>query len=206
LAIRKSCLRSSDVSSDLADFECAASISPSQIFSSTSIRKPLARAASVSKSLNTLSIIACHRLIEGHPRAAIDHTPYFRIKTATKRKIRGQSFRLFRTSDVTRPKKGDEFSISGTESGISTLRAAIQSPKQKQKTKGGTPMLVRIGENSTTLTPFGSLASAGDEGEDAQGSARTDGYHPSAIKLAVRRIFNLFAAASAMPAMSKDSK
>jgi hypothetical protein len=55
-------------------------------------------------------------------------------------------------------------------------------------------MLVQIGENSATLTPFGSLSSAGDEGDDTR-NARSKSYRPSAIKLALRRIFNLFAAA-----------
>jgi hypothetical protein len=61
-------------------------------------------------------------------------------------------------------------------------------------------MLVQIGENSATVTPFGSLASAGD---DYTRNARTNGYRPSAITLALRWVFNLFAAAAAAPNGSK---
>jgi hypothetical protein len=63
-------------------------------------------------------------------------------------------------------------------------------------------MLVQIGENSTTLTPFGSLASARDEDHGTR-NAGTNDDRRSAFKLALRRIFNLFAAASAT---SNDSK
>jgi hypothetical protein len=63
-------------------------------------------------------------------------------------------------------------------------------------------MPVQVGENSATLTPFGSLASAGDESEDTR-NARTNCYRPSAIKRALRRIFNLFAAVSATSNNSK---
>jgi hypothetical protein len=38
-------------------------------------------------------------------------------------------------------------------------------------------MLVQIGENSATLTPFGSLSSAGDEGDDTR-NARSKSYRP----------------------------
>ena len=52
-------------------------------------------------------------------------------------------------------------------------------------------MLIQIGENSASLTSFGSLASAD---VDRIPNATTVGYRPSAIKLALRWIRNLFAA------------
>jgi hypothetical protein len=52
-------------------------------------------------------------------------------------------------------------------------------------------MLIQIGENSASLTSFGSLASAGVGGIS---NARTVSYPLSAIKLALRWIRNLFPA------------
>ena len=56
-------------------------------------------------------------------------------------------------------------------------------------------MLVQIGEKSATLTPFGSLASAGHS-DDSDGAANEKAvrYRPSAIKLPWRWICNLFPA------------
>jgi hypothetical protein len=56
-------------------------------------------------------------------------------------------------------------------------------------------MLIQIGENSATLTPFGSLASAGHSADgDSNPNARPVRYRSSAIKLALRWICNLFPA------------
>jgi hypothetical protein len=57
-------------------------------------------------------------------------------------------------------------------------------------------MLVQIGENSTTLTPFGSLAGVRDKGH-ATRNAEINDYRPGAFRLALRRIFHFFAAPSA---------
>ena len=51
-------------------------------------------------------------------------------------------------------------------------------------------MLIQIGENSASLTSFGSLASA-----DHSADHSAVGYRPSAIRLAFRWIRNLFPAA-----------
>jgi hypothetical protein len=50
-------------------------------------------------------------------------------------------------------------------------------------------MLVKIGDNSATMTPFGSLTSAG-HGGNATPNPRTALYRPSAIKLALRFIWS----------------
>jgi hypothetical protein len=56
-------------------------------------------------------------------------------------------------------------------------------------------MLIQIGENSASLTSFGSLANAGHSADvDRIPNATTVGYRPSAIKLALRWIRNLFPA------------
>jgi hypothetical protein len=56
-------------------------------------------------------------------------------------------------------------------------------------------MLIQIGENSASLTSFGSLASAGYTADvERIPNAITVGYRPSAFKLALRWIRNLFPA------------
>jgi hypothetical protein len=56
-------------------------------------------------------------------------------------------------------------------------------------------MLIQIGENSASLTSFGSLASGGHSADvDRIPDATTVGYRPSVIKLALRWIRNLFPA------------
>ena len=49
-------------------------------------------------------------------------------------------------------------------------------------------MLIKIGENSATVTPFGSLASAGHGGNGSP-NPRTIRYRPSVIKLALQFIW-----------------
>jgi hypothetical protein len=54
-------------------------------------------------------------------------------------------------------------------------------------------MLIQIGENSATLTPFGSLASAGHSADgDGAVNNKTVRHRPISIKLAWRWICNLF--------------
>jgi hypothetical protein len=56
-------------------------------------------------------------------------------------------------------------------------------------------MLIQIGENSATLTPFGSLASASHNADgDRALNGETVRRRPSAIKLVLRWICNLFPA------------
>jgi hypothetical protein len=61
-------------------------------------------------------------------------------------------------------------------------------------------MLIQIGENSATLTPFGSLARVGHSADgDGTPIARTGRYRTSAIELALHWIFNLFQAVWTTP-------
>ena len=56
-------------------------------------------------------------------------------------------------------------------------------------------MLIRIGQNSATLTPFGSLGGALNTGADGSGHGSLVRRRPNAIKLAWRWICSLFLAA-----------
>jgi hypothetical protein len=66
---------------------------------------------------------------------------------------------------------------------------------QKTKIKrGSNAMLVQIGQNSATVTPFGSLGSA-NHSADANGGGQSVGRRPNAIRAVWRWICHLFAAA-----------
>jgi hypothetical protein len=56
-------------------------------------------------------------------------------------------------------------------------------------------MLIQIGQNSATLTPFGSLGGAHSTGADGSGHGSLVHRRPNAIKLAWHWICSLFAAA-----------
>jgi hypothetical protein len=56
-------------------------------------------------------------------------------------------------------------------------------------------MLVQIGQNSATLTPFGSLGGAHSTGADGSGHGSVVRRRPNAIKLAWHWICSLFGAA-----------
>ena len=61
-------------------------------------------------------------------------------------------------------------------------------------------MLIQIGGNSATVTPFGSVGYSDGDGTP---NARTVRYRPSVIKLALRWILNLFQAVWATPAVKR---
>jgi hypothetical protein len=67
---------------------------------------------------------------------------------------------------------------------------------QKTKIKrGSNAMLVQIGQNSATVTPFGSLGSA-NHSADANGGGQSVGRRPpNAISVVWRWVCHLFAAA-----------
>jgi hypothetical protein len=67
--------------------------------------------------------------------------------------------------------------------------ASIQKTKIK---RGSNAMLVQIGQNSATVTPFGSLGSAN---HSADGGGQSVGRRPNAIGAVWRWICHLFAAA-----------